>query len=84
MVLGGVLVGIFIFARISYLGKINLIFGSLFECRKLGLFLRFFEVERVVLWCENGVIKWSGKWSNLCFLIFVKKLIFTDVGFCGV
>lgn len=44
MVLCGVLVGIFIFARISYFGKINLIFGSLFGCRKLGLFLWIFEV----------------------------------------
>ena len=70
-----------IFERISYFGKISLIFGSLFECRKLVLFLRFFEVERVYFVCENGVIKWSGKWSNLFFWNFGKKSIFTEVGF---
>lgn len=55
------------YGRILYFWKIILFFGSLFGCRKLVLFLRFFEVERVYFWCENGVIKWSGKWLNLCF-----------------
>ena len=36
------------YGRIIYFGKIILFFGSLFECRKLVLFLRIFEVQRVV------------------------------------
>lgn len=55
------------YGRILYFRKIILFFGSLFGCRKLGLFIRIFEVERVCFVCENGVIKWSGKWLNLCF-----------------
>lgn len=67
--------------RIFYFGKIILFFGSLFESEKLGLFLRFFEIERVGFWCENVVIKWSGKWLKLGFWNFGKKSIFTEVGF---
>ena len=68
-----------IFARILYFWKIYLFFDCLLVCRKLGLFLRIFEVERVCFWWENVVIKWSGKWSNLFFWNFGKKSIFTDV-----
>ena len=60
-------VRISLYGRIFYFWKIILFFGSLIECRKLVLFIRIFEVERVYFWRENGVIKWSGKWLNLCF-----------------